>query len=334
MISSVRRLKSSILDAFSAVVTSVVDSASSSVVSIRLGGGSFGQGSGFVCSPDGYLVTNSHVVADSGGTVDVQFAEESSTHKAEVVGMDVATDIALLRMNSSRKLDFLNFGDSEQLKVGQLVTAIGNPLGFSSSVSAGVVSSLKRSIRSQSGRLIDNVIQTDVALNPGNSGGPLMNSDAEVIGVNTAIVAGAQGLSFAIPSKTVEWVVSQLVRYGKVNRGYLGVYGYTRPLPIEIQKSLNLKNTSVVVIQDVVKNGPAHKGGILPGDVAISADGLTIASIDDLFRIISQKPPKTPIRVTVLREHRALDFTVIVGQQQELKPGIESGGYNTDLPNW
>lgn len=211
------------LDAYSKIVTGTVDSAGPAVVAIRHADGG-GQGSGFIFTSDGYIVTNDHVLGE-GGKLQVTLTDDT-TLPAEVIGRDPPTDVGVLRIPApGRALPAVPLGDSGRLRVGQLVVAIGNPLGYASSVSAGVVSALGRSLRSKSGRLVDNVIQTDTAINPGNSGGPLVNSAGQAVGMNTAIISGTQGLAFAVPSNTISFVVSQILRHGRVRRAYLGVRG-------------------------------------------------------------------------------------------------------------
>ncbi len=237
-----------LLDAYSRAVTGVVARVGPAVVHIRVkkkmprpGRPSpevEGSGSGLIITPDGYIVTNSHVVEDM-STVEVSLAD-STTCAAEVIGQDKATDIALLRITGSG-LPMAALGDSDKLKVGQLAIAVGNPLGFQSTVTAGVISALGRSLRSRTGRLIENVIQTDAALNPGNSGGPLVDSRGCVIGINTAIIQYAQGICFAIPVNTMRWVVTRLIREGKVVRGFLGISGQTVPLPVRVVRYFQLE---------------------------------------------------------------------------------------------
>jgi len=219
---------------------------------------------------------------------------------ARVVGTDPATDLALLRVNEGG-LTPVEIGRSENLRVGQLVIAIGNPLGFQSSVSPGVVSALGRNLRGQSGRLIENVIQTDVALNPGNSGGPLVDSRGRVVGVNTAMIRMAQGLCFAIPSATMTWVVGELMTSGRVHRAVLGIVGQTRPVNRRLQREFNLAGPTAVEVVSLMENGPAQKAGIRERDVIVAMDGHGIASIDDLQRVLARATAGKPLAVTVLR---------------------------------
>jgi len=288
------------LDAYSQIVTRVVETVGPAVVSIRHKDGQ-GQGSGFIFSPDGYLITNDHVVGQSGSLL-VTLTDET-TVPAEIVGRDPPTDVAVLRIPvAGRSLPSVKIGDSGDLRVGQLVVAIGNPLGYASSVSAGVVSAVGRSLRSQAGRLVDNVIQTDTAINPGNSGGPLVNSAGEAIGMNTAIIQGSQGIAFAVPSNTISWVVSEVMMHGHVQRGYVGIIGGARPISRALQLRLQLPFTTAVQIMDLDAQGPAAEAGLKPGDVLVAADGQPVGSMDDLYRILSKRGGMKPLQVEVIRE--------------------------------
>ncbi|CAD7932833.1 unnamed protein product [Amoebophrya sp. A120] len=322
------------LDPYSKTVCKVVDEIGPSVVSIgaaraanllqpggqqhpqlnpNQGGGQplqMGQGSGFVLShKEGLILTNHHVIHQA-TQISVTFTTDES-FKAEVVGSDPSTDIALLRISkqlfasSSSDTQFAkqlkplqlktpeNTKNGEKLqiaRVGQLCIAIGNPLGFQSTVSAGVISALNRTLRSQSGRLIDNVIQTDVAINPGNSGGPLVNSNGEVLGMNTAIIQGANNIAFAVPSTTISWVCSQLLTKGKVLRGYIGVAGFARPVRPQLARRWKLGlNSTIFQIAGIAEHSPAYNAGLMPGDLVLSVDSEPVGSIDDLFRILSAR---------------------------------------------
>jgi S1-C subfamily serine protease len=299
-----------LLDAYSQTVTRVVASVGPAVVHIRMKrrirtreasapDQVEGSASGVIVTPDGYIVTNSHVVEEA-SAVEVALAD-SSTYPAELVGRDSATDLAVLRVDVSG-LPIARLGDSDKLRVGQLAIAIGNPLGFQSTVTAGVISALGRSLRSRTGRLIENVIQTDAALNPGNSGGPLVDSRGLIIGINTAIIQFAQGICFAIPANTVRWVVSQLIREGKVTRGYLGISGQTVPLPVRIVRHLQLKNDSAVQVLGVVPNSPAYIAGLGEGDVIISLDQKPVAGIDDIHRLLGKGVIGKSVEIVVLRD--------------------------------
>jgi S1-C subfamily serine protease len=299
---------SALLDAYSRTVSGVVTQIGPAVVHIRVKKKAArrpghpselaGSGSGFVITPDGYIVTNCHVVEDT-DAVEVNLAD-GNTCGAEVVGQDGATDIALLRIAGS-KLPMASLGDSDKLRVGQLAIAVGNPLGFQSTVTAGVISALGRSLRSQSGRLIENVIQTDAALNPGNSGGPLLDSRGCVIGINTAIIQYAQGICFAIPVNTMRWVVTQLIREGKVVRGFLGISGQTVPLPVRVVRYFQLRHDAGVQVIDVSPRSPAQRAGLKEGDVVISIGGEAVNSVDDIHRRLTRDAIGKTLKVVLLR---------------------------------
>ena len=293
-----------LLDAYSRAVIGVAERMAPSVVSVRVtaengqGGVGQGAGSGFVIAPDGFVVTNHHVV-EKAKAVTAVFTDGREL-AARVVGSDPSTDLALLRVPEGGLVP-VEIGRSDNLRVGQLVIAIGNPLGFQSTVSTGVVSALGRSLRAQSGRLIENIIQTDVALNPGNSGGPLVDSRGRVVGVNTAMIRMAQGLCFAIPSATMTWVVSELMTSGRVHRAVLGIVGQTRPVNRRVQREFNLSDPTAVEVVSLHPNGPAQHAGIRERDVVVSMDGQGIASIDDLQRVLSRATPGRTLAVTVIR---------------------------------
>lgn len=297
-----------LLDAYSRAVTGVVETVGPSVVAISIRKkratnrpGEEGAGSGVIITPDGFVLTNNHVV-ESSDALQVSLTDGRS-FAAQVIGADPATDLAVIRI-SDGGLPASELGDSDSLKVGQLVIAIGNPLGFQSTVSAGVVSALGRSLRSQSGRLIDGVIQTDVALNPGNSGGPLVDSRGRVVGINTAMIYMAQGISFAVPINTARWVVTELVMHGKVRRAYLGIGAQSRPVNRRIQHTLDLSSPTVVEVVTVEKNGPADRAGLISGDCIFSLDGLQVGTVDDLHRCLSKLSAGTPLEVKLLRSGR------------------------------
>jgi S1-C subfamily serine protease len=297
-----------LLDAYSWAVTEAVDKVGPAVVHIRVrkkaGAGqratpyAEGSGSGLVIAPDGYVVTNSHVV-DEAGSIEVD-QPDGTRLAADLVGHDAATDLALLRV-SAYGLPVAQLGDSDRLRAGQLAIAIGNPLGFQSTVTAGVISALGRSLRSRNGRLIENIIQTDAALNPGNSGGPLVDSRGLVIGVNTAIIQFAQGICFAIPVNTMRWVISLLLREGKVTRGYLGIAGQTVPLPVRVVRHFRLGNDSGVQVVDVTANSPAGVAGLKEGDIIVSVGDDPVAGIDDVHRLLTRDVIGKRLDAVVLR---------------------------------
>jgi S1-C subfamily serine protease len=305
-----------LFDEYSRAVTRVVDAVAPSVVSISVSQGgprrSEGTGSGFVFADDGLILTNSHVV-DRADRVDVTLPDGRDC-SADVVGHDPDTDLAVIRI-SADDLAAAPLGDSTRLRPGQLVVAIGNPYGFQHTVTAGVVSALGRSLRSRTGRLIEQVIQTDAALNPGNSGGPLVTSDGRVVGVNTAIIAGGQGLSFAVPISTAMLVVPALLRDGRVRRGYLGVAGQTVPLLRRVARFHHLAQASAVLVTSVAAGGPASRAGLTDGDLILSLDGATISSLDDLHRALTDERIGARARLGILRGAERLDLTVHVDER-------------------
>jgi S1-C subfamily serine protease len=296
-----------LLDAYSKAVVSAADRVSPAVVKldvkrrVETRGGQrevAGSGSGFLFTPDGLILTNSHV---AGGASRIKVAlPDGQLFEASLVGDDPHTDLAVIRVSGS-KLPTASLGSSRTVRVGQLAIAIGNPFGFECTVTAGVVSALGRSLRSQSGRLIDDVIQTDAALNPGNSGGPLVSSSGEVIGVNTAIIAAAQGICFATSIDTAKLVVGQLLRHGRVRRGYVGLAGQNTPLPRRVVRHFDLPVESGVRVMSVELGSPAAAAGIEEGDVIVAWDGRAVARIDDLHRLLSEEYLERPADVTLIR---------------------------------
>ncbi len=307
-----------LLDAYSRAVVGVVDKVGPAVVSIgvrkrtrSLRYGQEGAGSGVIIAPDGFVLTNHHVVE---GAEDVQVRlTDGRSFSAHLVGSDPATDLAVVRAGASN-LPTAELGDSDSLRVGQLVIAIGNPLGFQSTVSTGVISALGRALRSQAGRLIENVIQTDVPLNPGNSGGPLVDSRGRVIGINTAMIFMAQGISFAVPVNTVKWVVGELVTRGKVRRAYLGIAGQVRPIGRRIQRHLELQAATAVEVVSVEEEGPAHQAGVREGDLMLSVNEKSVASVDDIHRLLTGWTGGSPLSLTILRNGERLQVQVIPGE--------------------
>jgi S1-C subfamily serine protease len=278
-----------------------------------------GIGSGIVISPDGLVLTNSHVV---GASKRIRLRDhEGMVTEARVLGVDPDTDLALLRADGMRDLRYAALGNSKNLRRGQLVVAIGNPLGFESTVTAGVVSALGRSIRSVSGRNIEDVIQTDAALNPGNSGGPLVSTAAEVIGINTAIISGAQGICFAVASNTAQFVLSEIIRHGYVRRAYIGVSAQTAPIPRRHAVLAGIEHKMGALLAQLEPDAPAARAGLLPGDVVIRLDGLDINGVDDLIRILDRDRIGRKIGMEVLRMGR---LRVIDVDPVERKP-VPSG---------
>jgi S1-C subfamily serine protease len=272
------------LDAYSRCIADVAEQASLSVVAIHTSqkNGQRGSGSGFAFTTDGLILTNSHVVHGANG-IRVQTTQGQAAD-AELIGEDPHTDAALIRARVD--VPPLALGSSKNLRVGQLAIAIGNPLGFECSVTAGVLSALGRSLRSSTGRLVDNVIQTDAALNPGNSGGPLCNSAGRVIGMNTAIIASAQGICFATAVDTVQWVALQLLQRGRVRRGYLGIMAQTATIPQRLRRQLDLSGRTAVRITSTSPDGPARHAGLESGDLLVRFDNAPITGIDDLHRAL------------------------------------------------
>ncbi len=303
-----------LLDAYSNAVIDVTDRVGPAVVRVETGPKvrtpreRGGLGSGIVISPDGLVLTNSHVV---GAAKEIRLRDiEGIVTDARVLGVDPDTDLALLRADGARDLPYASLGNSKSLRRGQLVVAIGNPLGFESTVTAGVVSALGRSIRSVSGRTIEDVIQTDAALNPGNSGGPLVSTRAEVIGINTAVIAGAQGICFAVASNTAQFVLSEIIRHGYVRRAYIGVAGQSAPIPRRHAVLAGIDNTMGALLAQIEPDGPAAKAGLLPGDVVIKLDGVGIHGVDDLIRALDRDRIGRTLEMEVLRlgRLRAIDI--------------------------
>jgi S1-C subfamily serine protease len=300
-----------ILDAYSNAVTSVADSIGPTVVRVEVHnkqGRPGGVGSGVVITPDGLVLTNSHVV-EGAREVLLQDAE-GRVMEARRLGEDADTDLALLRAGSVRDLPSATLGDSKKLKRGQLVVAIGNPLGFESTVTAGVISALGRSLRSRTGRLIEDVIQTDAALNPGNSGGPLVSSRGEVIGINTAVIMGAQGICFAVASNTAQFVLSELIQHGRVRRAYIGVSAQTAAVPRRHARAAEIENSSGAMINALEPSGPAALAGLMSLDTVVRADGAPVTGVDDLIRLLNGERIGRRIAIDVLRRGALRTFEV------------------------
>ncbi|HEY8504483.1 MAG TPA: trypsin-like peptidase domain-containing protein [Gemmataceae bacterium] len=293
------------LDAFSSVVTRVAERLRPAVVNLRAGRGA---GSGVLFTADGFMLTNDHVVRGA-SRVRVRLADGREL-PGRVVGKDPWTDLAVVQAEDA-PLPFAEVGDSEKLRVGQLVVAIGSPLGFESTVTAGVVSALGRNLRGLTGHLIDNVIQTDAALNPGNSGGPLVDSRGRVIGINTAVIQPAQGICFAVPVNTAKRVIPQLLRHGRVFRGYLGLHGRQVPIPEPLARRHGLAQKSGVEIVALEEDGPAQQAGLWIDDVIVALGEQPAASVDDLHRLLTDLPVGIATPVVVLREGRRLERFVV-----------------------
>ena len=314
-----------LLDAYSNAVIDVTDRVGPAVVRVETGPKQRtarergGLGSGIVISPDGLVLTNSHVV---GSAKEIRLRDiEGFVTEAHVLGVDPDTDLALLRADGARELRYAALGNSKRLRRGQLVVAIGNPLGFESTVTAGVVSALGRSIRSVSGRTIEDVIQTDAALNPGNSGGALVASNAEVIGINTAIIDGAQGICFAVASNTAQFVLSEIIRHGYVRRAYIGVSGQTAPVPRRHAVNAGVENKMGALLMNIEPDSPAAKAALLPGDVVIRLDGVDINGVDDLIRVLDRDRIETTLAMDVLRLGRLRAMEIHPVERKPAKAG-------------
>jgi S1-C subfamily serine protease len=318
-----------LLDAYSRAVIKVVDAVGPAVVGISVGQasdrkaqGQAGTGSGAVITPDGYILTNDHVVHGA-GPVGVRLSDGTSL-PAHLIGTDPATDLAVIRVTAS-SLHHATLGESAAIKVGQLVIAIGNPFGFQSTVSTGVVSALGRALRSQEGRLIENIIQHTAPLNPGNSGGPLVDSRGRVVGINTAIIAMAQGIGFAIPANTARWVVSQLLLHGRVRRGFLGLAGRARPLERRLVRFYQLAGEYAVEAISVDLKGPAAQGGLREGDLIVAINGESVASVDDIHRFLAEWPVGEPVSLTIIRGSERQELNVVPAEAKTPAPRRRAG---------
>jgi S1-C subfamily serine protease len=308
---------SALLDAYSRTVVGAVTRVAPAVVNIdvtqrvnvRRGAGEVsGNGSGFIITPDGFILTNSHVVhAANSVTVNLPDGRE---YPAQLTGDDPDTDLAVIRIDAPQ-LTHVRLADSESLRVGQLVIAIGNPLGFQASVTAGVISALGRSMHTQSGRLIDNIIQTDAALNPGNSGGPLVNSAGEVVGVNTAMIRPAQGICFAIASNTAKLVAGWLIRDGRIRRGYIGVAGQNVPIHRRIVRFYGLPLETGVLVISVEKKSPAKRAGLREGDLIVAFNGQPVGSVHDLHKVLVGEQIGVSATLTIIRHTDKLELPVL-----------------------
>lgn len=316
-----------LLDAYSRAVVGAAEKVSPSVVNIEVHLGAAGgrrpgrdalsethaTGSGFIITPDGFILTNSHVVHDAVG-IEVTLPD-GRRYEARIVGDDPDTDLAVIRINAPN-LAAVSLGDSRSIRVGQLVIAIGNPYGFQYSVTAGVVSALGRSLRAVSGRLIDNVIQTDAALNPGNSGGPLVNSRGEVIGVNTAVILPAQGICFAIAANTAQYVAAGLIKNGKITRSWIGVVGQNIDISRRVVRFHDLSEESGVMVISVEDGSPAMKAGLRRGDIIVGFTGNSVAGIDELHRMLTEEKVGGKFPVTLLRGTDKIVLDIIPAETQ------------------
>jgi S1-C subfamily serine protease len=306
-----------LLDSYSQAVIDVVDRVGPAVVRLavrngdpaRSGQSRGGSGSGVIVAPDGLILTNSHV-AGTASRIEVTTADGQDLH-ARLVGDDPDTDLALIRIDEPATLPSARLGDSKRLKRGQLVIAIGNPLGFESTVTTGVVSALGRSLRSRNGRLIDDVIQTDAALNPGNSGGPLVSSRGEVVGINTAVIMGAQGICFAVAANTASFVLGELVRHGRVRRAFIGIAAQQTAIPPLRRRAAGLAQDRAVIIGTVESDSAAERAGLRPGDIIIALDGVTIAGADDLVRALTVEKIGRSVAFDVLRGTERLTVAAV-----------------------
>jgi S1-C subfamily serine protease len=301
-------------DAYSEAVSTVAETVGPAVVRVdtRERGGKAGRGgtgSGVVISPDGLVLTNAHVV---NGAREIRLSDiEGRTTEARLLGIDPDTDLALLRADAARSLAFASLGDSKQLRRGQIAIAIGNPLGFESTVTAGVISALGRSLRATSGRMIEDVIQTDAALNPGNSGGPLVSSRGQVIGINTAVIMGAQGICFAVASNTANHVLSEIILHGRVRRAHIGVAAQTVPVPRRHAIAADIANRFGAMLSSTEQGGPASTAGLLSHDLVVRLDGEPVTGVDDMIRLLDRNRIGRSVRIDVLRLGRLRSFEVI-----------------------
>jgi S1-C subfamily serine protease len=299
------------LDALSSGLAALVDRVGPAVVRVETAGNGRrpgGIGSGVVISPDGLLLTNSHVIH---GHHEARLTDsEGRILEARLIGEDRDTDLALLRVTAARRLASALLGDSKQLRRGQLVVAIGNPLGFEFTVTSGVVSALGRSLRASNGRLIDDVVQTDAALNPGNSGGPLVSTRGEVVGINTAVIAGAQGICFAVASNTAKFVLGELIRHGRVRRAYIGVSAQTVPVPRRYAQEFGLENKLGALVIGIETHSPAAAAGLATQDIVVKLGRETVTGVDDLVRLLDGSRVDQTVDMTVLRFGKLVELTV------------------------
>ena len=302
-----------LLDHYSRAVVGSVDAIAPAVVhvevvGVRNGRPTGGVGSGVVVSPDGLMLTNNHVI-DGAKEIAVSLSD-GRKFAARALGRDPDTDLAVLRGETGETLPVARLANSKSVRPGQIAIAIGNPLGFQSTVTAGIVSAVGRSLRAQSGRLIGDVIQTDAALNPGNSGGPLANSAGEVIGINTAVIMGAQGICFSVASNTALHVLTQILAHGRVRRARIGIVAEQMPLAARIAYRAGLSQASAVRVREVQPDSPAGTAGLKVGDLLVRLDGETVTGVDDLFRLLDERRIDRPVTVTVVRSSGLTDIAV------------------------
>jgi S1-C subfamily serine protease len=308
-----------LLDAYSDAVTAAADRVGPAVVRVErvVQNGHGGVGSGVVISPDGLVLTNSHVVE---GAKELRLTDpEGRSMQARLIGEDPDTDLALVRAGAARNLASAALGDSKKLRRGQLAVAIGNPLGFESTVTAGVISALGRSLRARTGRLIEDVIQTDAALNPGNSGGPLVSSRGEVIGINTAVIAGAQGICFAVASNTAQYVLSQILQHGRVRRAFIGVAAQTVAVPRRHARTAGIGNDFGAMITGTDPNGPAQAAGLMSYDIVVRLDGEPVTGVDDLIRLLNGQRIGRVVAFDVLRRGQLRSFALKPAERRAAK---------------
>ena len=302
-----------LLDAYSTAVVGVVETVSPSVVHVQVreqrgGRTAQGSGSGVIISPDGLVLTNNHVIEGASG-IDLGLAD-GRTFKARVVGRDADSDLAVLRGETTETLPAATLANSKSVRPGQISIAIGNPLGFQSTVTAGIVSAVGRSLRAQNGRLIGDVIQTDAALNPGSSGGPLVNSAGRVIGINTAMIAGAQGICFSVASNTALHVVTQILRHGRVRRARIGVIAEQIPLPRRLADRAGVSQPSAVRVREIQPGSPADVSGVRIGDILLALDGVAVTGADDVSRLLDHAAIGRQVAAAILRGETRIDYAI------------------------
>src|SRR5688572_29789930 len=319
-----RSADAALLDAYSNAVINAVEQVGSAVVRVEAASGA---GSGVIFTPDGFILTNNHVVGqpadrsrqssgDQGAGLHLKVTlPDGRSLQADLIGRDADTDLAVLRIDGSH-LPFARLGNSKSVRVGQVAIAIGNPYGFDHSVTSGVVSALGRSLRSRSGRLVDDIIQTDASLNPGNSGGPLVTTSGEVIGINTAMIMPAQGICFAIASNTVRFVASRLMRDGRIRRSHIGIAGQQTTIPRALARANHIAVSSGVLVASIEEDSPAARSGLRTGDVIVALGTTTVSGIDDLHRLLTEERIGTPTPLVVMRSGERRQIVVVPAESQ------------------